>query len=255
MRRRAFTLVELLVVIGIIALLIAILLPALNKARRQAQLTVCMSNQKQLVNALLMYCADNRGCFPGGPGFTKENGVLKFFRGLARWDTEARNPYSCNQDENNGPDWLVKYVGKSKKIPGCPSEPDVKDQGNDFTNNRTNYWYPLSLVYKPEEIYDAANINAVTTFQTSQKLTQVRHPTQKVVIIERNTYHDKVVWQVDRIPPNAEIPYKNNRIVVAGFADSHVERRLVSEMYDQDVNYTGRNTDPNEAGVLGRDFK
>ena len=78
MRRRAFTLVELLVVIGIIAVLIGILLPALSKARKQANITVCMSNQKQLVAALLMYCGDNRGAFPGGSGYYKDNGVQKF---------------------------------------------------------------------------------------------------------------------------------------------------------------------------------
>jgi len=93
MRRRAFTLVELLVVIGIIAVLIGILLPALSKARKQANITVCMSNQKQLVAALLMYCGDNRGAFPGGSGYYKDNGVQKFAFGLAAWDTEARNPY------------------------------------------------------------------------------------------------------------------------------------------------------------------
>jgi prepilin-type N-terminal cleavage/methylation domain-containing protein len=252
-----FTLVELLVVIGIIAVLIGVLLPALSKARRQANLTVCMSNQKQLVNALLMYCGDNGGRFPGGPGYFKKNGVLQpFTRGLAAWDTESRNPYSCNQDEDNGPTWLAKYVGKSKKIPGCPAEPDVKDTGYDNTSNRTNYWYPLSLVYKPEEMISPAGPYNATFFQTCMKLTQVRHPTQKCVIIERNTYHDKVVWQVDRVPPDASIPYENKRIVVAGFADSHVERRLVSEMFRPDVNYTGSVTgDTNQCGVLGKDFK
>jgi prepilin-type N-terminal cleavage/methylation domain-containing protein/prepilin-type processing-associated H-X9-DG protein len=62
--RRAFTLVELLVVIGIIAVLISILLPTLGKVRRQANTLQCSSNMRQVAMALIMYIHDNKGRFP-----------------------------------------------------------------------------------------------------------------------------------------------------------------------------------------------
>ena len=70
-RRRGFTLVELLVVIGIIALLVSILLPALNKAREDAKRVRCLSNERQLVMAWQMYASDNKGKLVGSntPGW------------------------------------------------------------------------------------------------------------------------------------------------------------------------------------------
>lgn len=64
--RCAFTLIELLVVIAIIAILAAMLLPALSSAKEQGKRTVCKNNERQIILTMIMYAGDNEGKFPTG---------------------------------------------------------------------------------------------------------------------------------------------------------------------------------------------
>jgi len=81
---RAFTLVELLVVIGIISVLISILLPALNRAREQANLVACESNLRQIGQMLDTYAAEHNGWFTYGIGQIK-GGFYDYGDGI--WST------------------------------------------------------------------------------------------------------------------------------------------------------------------------
>ena len=93
--RRAFTLVELLVVIGIIALLISILLPAMQGARRQANIVKCMSNLRQIGLAFQMYEGDYKGMWP--VAVHHANGT----------------PPLTHDPEIRWPDMIAKYVQKT----------------------------------------------------------------------------------------------------------------------------------------------
>ena len=72
---RGFTLIELLVVIAIISLLVAILIPSLNRAKELARRVVCASGLHQAHLALMTYAQDNKGHYPMGPG-TPNDGIV-----------------------------------------------------------------------------------------------------------------------------------------------------------------------------------
>jgi prepilin-type N-terminal cleavage/methylation domain-containing protein/prepilin-type processing-associated H-X9-DG protein len=100
-RRRAFTLVELLVVIGIIAIMIAILLPALNRAREAARQVQCLSNLKQLSNAVIMFATENRGWMPGQSG----GGVL--IQDPSKSSIAVKTANTTEAAENVAWDWIA----------------------------------------------------------------------------------------------------------------------------------------------------
>ena len=164
--QRAFTLVELLVVIGIIAVLIAILLPVLSRVKEQANRVKCAANLRQLGASTMMYLDENKQFYP----FPGVNGRAEDW---IYWEP--------GRDKNQGR--LVKYQGKffNEKLYRCPSD----------TNwDRRTYKYSYSINYRVTG-WTGENIPSV-------KLPRIIRPSDKILYIDESDQTiDDGAWAPD----------------------------------------------------------
>lgn len=151
--RRGFTLVELLVVIGIIALLISILLPALNKARESANTVQCLSNLRQVGLSMQMYLDGSKGSFP------RYNSLLpngKWYERLLESKTLATD----------------KMLFCPKREPNPIVAPDTTEDASALTNGYISYGINFMLTYPYPPYTDIA------------KLTRIRKPAETIMLVD-----------------------------------------------------------------------
>ena len=125
-RCNGFTLIELLVVIAIIAILAALLLPALASAKAKAYGIMCMSNNKQLMLACQMYLGDNGDKFPGSvtggaAQSVTENVNAPWVLGWLTWDTSPGNTNHLLLTDSRYAK-LAPYTSSQKNIYRCPAD-------------------------------------------------------------------------------------------------------------------------------------
>lgn len=136
---KAFTLVELLVVVAIIALLLAILTPALQGAREVAKSTVCLSGLRQIGMATMMYSDENQNVLPV---FCPNVAIWKHLLGLKNTDASWQN--SLMQYTNNEPGDL-SWGSEDMGVWQCPDVEIKEDPGRAI--NSTSFYFPI---YSPE---------------------------------------------------------------------------------------------------------
>jgi len=149
--QRGFTLIELLVVIAIIAILAGILFPVFARAREKARSTQCVSNLKQLGNALRMYMDDYDGYFPWGVDPADKN-LPQIWNGFPVWQSQI--PYMPQMSV------LVDPYVKSKEVWHCASDKGfdvLEDTGLPLPARPTAYdTFGTSYMYRTELTFQQA---------------------------------------------------------------------------------------------------
>jgi prepilin-type N-terminal cleavage/methylation domain-containing protein len=162
-RQRAFTLVELLVVIGIIAVLVAILLPALAKARESAMRTKCATQLREIVAGLTMYANDNKGYLPDHRNYNKNWTLTNLDSGsMANWgysvasgdvasaEQPIEKPNFGQYGAGIGKLFVFHYLTDPRVIV-CPVTLAGIGQVAPNSKERGPYWYNPHTAYVQEE--------------------------------------------------------------------------------------------------------
>jgi prepilin-type N-terminal cleavage/methylation domain-containing protein/prepilin-type processing-associated H-X9-DG protein len=206
---RAFTLVELLMVIGIIAVLVGVLLPAVSRARGQANQVACLSNIRQLTLAIVMYCDDNQGWLPrAAPYATAPN--EESTQDFIWWQQKSSDAYIApDRDIFNSP--ILRYLGikpdvrpmatvvdfgeSRERVLRCPCDPlsdhpvmvSKEPDGNYFFSySLNNLMQSLDPHIATDPLRLPINIKTGKPFEVAGKLVRVKSPATKILLVEES---------------------------------------------------------------------
>jgi len=203
---QAFTLIELLVVIAIIAILMAMLMPALNRAREQGKRAVCLQNNKTLLLAWTLYCDEFRGNMPGAQAI----------------DLGA-------QAANDKAPWVRKPSGNTPVEAPAEDQILALEQGVlfPFVSNVKVYRCPVAKGHEKRS-YSASHAMNGLSFDGGPVLKsryKIKYPAQRIVFLDDFGEDWDAAWAVPWSQPAwwNPIPARHGAGTTVGMADGHSE--------------------------------
>ncbi len=235
---RAFTLVELLVVIGIIAVLISILLPSLSRARQAAETVACLSNMRQIQTALLYYANDNQGWVPPGNGFEDAAGnfatPLTLGYDYPSWATNqwpdyihlgkyTPNPHPANSSSRNGIAGCTNF--NRSTVWTCPS-----DEADGFSdgNGRFVSYAVYGDAWAMRNQWQAPWQRKSQYLDQLWKLTRVKRPAEMAFAVDAPAKNGRALWGWDwgvAGPDMTSVSLRHNskKMLNVVYIDGHAE--------------------------------
>lgn len=240
--QRAFSLVELLISVSVIAMLLAILLPSLAGARDQAKSAVCASNIRQIALANLMYAQDdNDRLCPG---------AADFLHNLHRWHG-ARDRVNQPFDSARGP--ITPYLGPDGRIRRCPSFRGFDDGTAAFEAGSGAYGYNNAFLGVELQPF-SGDLYTLRTDRGGAALDRVGHPSETLMFADAAFAADRLIeysfaeprffptsgWRAD-----PSVHFRHSSAANIAWTDGHVDRRLRTDSYTSGL-YTA---DPARLGI------
>lgn len=225
---KAFTLVELLVVISIIAMLLSIMMPSLQKARENAKSVVCMSNLRSIGISLIVYTSEHNEMLPPGAVCIESNS--RNGNGHLYWSDVA-----LEESDETGNNFAA--MRPPKGIINCPSKKYVSvDVRGKHDWGKYGYGWNIDYFgYAPSQIYKG----------WGTKITNVKDPTT-IIVGDNADFHPKPVWAQPAtiLPAVTElIDYETKRHKSGGNylgVDGKVEHLTWKTIFeDRDARHTG----------------
>jgi len=217
-RKVGFTLIELLVVVAIIAILAAMLLPALSQARERARMATCMNNLKQWGVIFMMYIQDNNGYLPSAsrPGGASP----RWYNNIEPWVgiKSAPGPAYYDPPANTRP----VYPKKGNTIWTCPTAWRYPMNTKPFGGWCFSYgqWLMGYVYYR-----DACTYDSIQGY-IGAKLDRIKSPAKFPLLADGNDYTAPLYTDsyIDPTNPNCAVAYRhqNEKFANVLYADGSV---------------------------------